>query len=427
MVKIKTKQQIPDLSGVYLFKDKHKKIIYIGKAKSLKKRIKSYFNKESIDWKTDFLLQEYDHIDWIITQTEQEALLLEASLIKDNQPKFNVLLKSGQPFVYILFTKPTKTLPRIQLIRNKNKKGTYFGPFINKRDANSVFRYLVETFQLFLCNKKIKNGCLDFHLGMCAGLCLDSFDKSGYLFRLSLAQKVLKSSQKEIIKSLEEKIKLYTQNLEFEKAKQFYSYLENISLILSTIKNKFSQEKFFNEIFATTMTSDFDFDHLKGQEKEIADFLGLKKPIKTIDCFDVSHFQSQFIVGSCVRFIDGVPEKNKFRHFKIKTLQKQNDYAALQEIVKRRYKIDTSDLLQDLPDLILIDGGKGQLNAVQFLLPSVPFISLAKREETIFSNNFPKGKILDIKTKIARLFISLRDYAHHFAVSYHKLLRKKSY
>ncbi len=143
------------------------------------------------------------------------------------------------------------------------------------------------------------------------------------------------------------------------------------------------------------------------------------KPIYVIDCFDISHFQSKQMVGACVRFSHGVPVKNKFRRFKIKTLETQDDYAALQEIVTRRYRNG------DMPDLILIDGGKGQLNAIKKILPDATISSLAKREETLFCNAHPEGVLLDVKTPIGKLLIELRDYTHHFAISYHRLKKEK--
>jgi excinuclease ABC subunit C len=153
--------------------------------------------------------------------------------------------------------------------------------------------------------------------------------------------------------------------------------------------------------------------------KELQELLKLSKMPSTIDCFDISHFQSNYLVGSCVRFTNGKPDKNKFRRFGIKTLTQQNDYAALQEIVARRYRDG-----KDLPDLVVIDGGKGQLSAVAFLIPpTTDVISLAKREETVFSKEFPEGIKISVATGAGRLLIALRDYAHHFAISFHRKKR----
>jgi excinuclease ABC subunit C len=269
-----------------------------------------------------------------------------------------------------------------------------------------------------LCNKKIENGCLDFHLGRCAGSCISTFDQQDYLFRLQLAQEVLKKDQKAFVSCIKDKIRLYNKDLSFEKSKRLSYYLDHLDSIFQAIATRFHEDKYKDDIFVAATPTNIQNNKEVGSE--LATFLYLPSAIKTIDCFDISHFQSSYIVGSCIRFTGGVPEKNKFRRFKIKTLTQQNDYAALHEIVSRRYKQG-----DDLPDLIVIDGGKGQLNAVQSLYPQTAFIALAKQEETIFSTHIPQGKVLDVKTPAGKILIAIRDYAHHFAVSYHKLRRKK--
>ncbi len=407
---------IPKAAGVYYFKDKDGHVIYVGKAKCLASRVNSYFQKAH-DWKVMALVEEYADLDYILTKNETEALLLEAQMIGEHKPKYNVLLIDGQPFLYLLFT-TNDPLPTLEVVRNKSKKGTYFGPFLHKRQARGVAHYLTETFRLQLCNKKIANGCLDFHLGKCAGSCMENFDTADYLFRLNLAMDVLRNNHKESLKNLKEKIKEYIKAMAFENARRLTGYVENLDTIFETIKTRFHEKKYENDIFvATTPTKIAPRDTAL---EELSSFLNLHKQIKTIDCFDISHFQSSYLVGSCIRFSNGTPDKHNFRRFKIKTLQTQNDYAALQEIVSRRYRDP-----QEIPDLVVIDGGKGQLSAVQEVLPNATIISLAKREETIYSNNIPEGKKLDIHTPVGQLLIAIRDYAHHFAISYHKLRRKK--
>jgi excinuclease ABC subunit C len=412
-------KKLPHLPGVYIFKDKDQSILYIGKAKSLKDRVASYFHKHNDDWKVLMLIEEYDELDFIITHTETEAGLLEAQLIKAHQPKYNVLLKTGQPFIYILFTKGD--VPTIELVRNKKKKGSYFGPLIQKRQARKVYQYLMRTFKLNRCNKKLDNGCLDYHLGNCAGSCKKDFDRDAYLFRLELAQDALKKNHASFMKNIRAKIAEYSSQMAFEKAKKLVDYLENIDAIFHTLETHYSETKYDNEVFAATARTPYSTDDPIALAHELKDFFKTDHLIRTIDCFDISHFQSRYIVGSCVRFIDGKPDKNSFRRFKIKTLTEQDDYAALREIVERRYK--NSDVI---PDLVLIDGGKGQLNTIQQLLPNVYCASLAKREETIYSNILPEGVRLNIQTNVGKLLIALRDYAHHFAVSYHTLRRNKN-
>ncbi len=326
---------LPNLPGVYLFKDNNDKVIYIGKAKSLKDRVRSYFQKND-DWKVHALIEDYANIEYILTHNEMEALLLEAELIQEYKPKYNVLLKTGQPFIYILFTHGD--MPKMEIVRNKRKKGTYFGPFLHKIQARKVYKYLLHTFRLNLCNKKIENGCLDYHIGNCPGSCKSTFDNAAYLFRLELAKDVLRKNHSSFKKNLKKKIQEYSNDLAFEKAKKLNHYLDNIEDIFHTIETRYSDKKYADDVFIATSTRPYVSSLSDEVGKHVQKLLQLPHPVRTIDCFDISHFQSKHIVGSCVRFTDGIPEKHKFRRFKIKTLDKQNDYAALQEIVERRYK-----------------------------------------------------------------------------------------
>jgi excinuclease ABC subunit C len=404
---------LPTLPGVYFFKNKTGEIIYIGKAKNLRHRVYSYFQKNNRDWKVDAILAEYHDLDFIITKNETEAMLLEADLIQQHKPQFNTVFKDGQPFLYILVT--SSTLPTLKIVRNKKEKGEYFGPLLHKTQARGVHRYIMNTLQLNICNKKLEHGCLDYHLGNCPGTCKPDFDLNEYLFRIELAKDLLHQKDKTFIARLDEKISAYNRSFSFEQAKQLHTYRDNVETIFHTLQTKYSPKKFKIELFVATTPGPTDLD-----QKELQELLGIKTPLHTIDCFDISHFQSRSIVGACVRFTDGKPDKNKFRRFRIKTLDQQNDCAALQEIVSRRYKDPN-----ELPDLILIDGGKGQLNAVKSLFAQTEFASLAKREERLFSAHHPEGIMLDVQTPAGKQLIALRDYTHHFAISYHRLRRKK--
>lgn len=409
---------LPALPGVYIFKNEQNEIIYVGKAKELKKRVGSYFALKNKDWKVTALLDEHKTIEHIVTQNETEALLLEAQLIRDNKPKFNVLLKSGQPFVYLLIS--SKNIPQLKLVRNQKEKGKYFGPFLQKSDARHVYYYLIRTFKLALCNKKISHGCLDYHLEKCAGMCRDDFDQAAYLIRLELASKALEGKYEQLYKSLHEQLDIYKNTLEFEKAQHLYSVIKNFHPLINTLKTKFTEKKYDPEIIQA-MSKEKPKQYASAETTlQLKELFALQKTPRTIDCFDISHFQSRYIVGSCVRFIDGIPDKNNFRRFKIRSLSQQNDYAALQEIVSRRYRND-----QNLPDLVVIDGGKGQLNAVKHIITQTDCIALAKREETIFSDKISEGVKLDLHTNVGKLLIALRDYTHHFAVRYHQILRNK--
>jgi excinuclease UvrABC nuclease subunit len=283
-------KKFPTSSGVYLFKDTHNQIIYIGKAKNLKKRVVSYF-KSTGDWKTETIINSATSIDHITTKSELDALLLEATLIQQHQPKFNVLLKNGQPYIYILVTQPevvrrnpstssgrTGVLSELKLVRNKKERGTYFGPFIEKTIAHNVYNFLIKTFRLKLCNKKIESGCLHYHMGLCAGTCRDDFDKDAYLQRLKLATQVLlqrkpvlKSSpfallcpakllakpgslskgfnerqsqnRTSILQDLKDKIKIHNQKLEFEKSKELQKYIESFETAFEYLNTDFSKKE----------------------------------------------------------------------------------------------------------------------------------------------------------------------------------------
>lgn len=514
-------KKLPALPGVYLFKDEHGQIVYIGKAKNLKKRVMQYIQQQDRDLKADSIISGSTSLDHIVTKTELEAMLLEAQLIQSNQPKFNVLLKSGQPFLYIVIT--STPIPDIKLVRHQKQKGSYFGPFLEKTSARKVFDFLVKTFRLRRCNKKIENGCLYYHMGLCSGSCRPDFNSDEYKARMELAKTALKQGHAKFLEQLTRQIQESNQLREFEKSRELHTYLDAFKNVFdaldvhSSITRTLAKKEIWilskdqqtlmlfdeqNSVFKKKQAFYFPFltsELLADDKKVVTEYLesyyrgtmpaptllinftlpeetqdllqsflnswhklayqvqllrptdghfaalirlaeihvdqelakqqSLGRALKlffklpfeprTIDCFDISHKQGMFMVGSCVRFTDGKPDKAHFRKFHIKTVHQIDDYASLREIVARRY----SDPSQ-LPDLILIDGGKGQLNAVQDLFPQAEFASLAKREETIFSKRLPAGKKLDQKGFVGQLLIAVRDYAHHFAISFHRSIEK---
>ncbi|MFA6534830.1 MAG: GIY-YIG nuclease family protein [Candidatus Babeliales bacterium] len=562
-------KSLPRNPGVYLFKDSHDLVLYIGKAKSLRSRVSSYLKSD--DLKSCSLREISDRIDFIVTKNELEAMLLEAKLIQTHQPKFNVLLKTGQPFLWILISQ--ESLPELKLVRSQKQKGTYFGPFLEKDSARKVYDFLIKTFRLKLCKKKIPSGCLAYHMGICAGKCRPDFDENSYQERIELAKLALKGNHADFLKHLKNLIKEHNKKMEFEKSRQLHNYIQAFERVFDVLETKtitrlkldekdiwfLTEDKtllflfkeknsvlikkeifyipvdyevadqlltpleqtlrqaqgersehleepargelvepfqrvlktqkrsqkdsnikesshldFFESYYRTypapsIILVNFDIDQAtqklyqqfikswhnksydisivsKPESGHFADLIRLAKihvdteiskqttlpkalknllqlPIEphTIDCFDISHKQGMYMVGSCVRFTDGKPDKKNFRHFYIKSIEQQNDYAALHEIVQRRYKN-----IKELPDLILIDGGKGQLNAVKNLFPKAEFASLAKKEETIFSKRIPEGKKLNLKSFVGQILTAIRDYAHHFAISFHRKVEHKN-
>lgn len=513
-------KKIPPLPGVYFFKDAQGHILYIGKAKNLKNRTASYVQNQFHDAKVHAIFEHATTIDYHITNSELEAMLMEAQLIQSNQPQFNVIFKSGQPFVYLLFT--SGAIPELQLVRNRNKKGTYIGPFLEKNAARTVYNFLIKTFSLKLCKKKIENGCLDYHLGICAGICRKDFDLNAYKNRLTLAHKAITQGHKEFLETLMADIHQASKDEQFEQARELHEYYQACqkAFLYLDIKprgagarighdiwlidysnqavhlfieqqNVVSKKQSFYYLFTDPATyTDHIYDYITSYYRTVRPALrilithpfktpttqllenflqqwhklenpvtiitptsgheaaliryatvslehyqrrqatlgqSLKKllalPIipTTIDCFDISHKQGHAMVGACVRFTNGHPDKPFFRHFHIKTVHENNDYASLAEVIKRRYK-----QAHDIPDLILIDGGKGQLSSVMpHIPPQVAVASLAKREETLFSRHFPEGKKLDIQSFAGQTLIALRDYTHHFAISFHRATERK--
>jgi excinuclease ABC subunit C len=426
-----TPPPLPKLPGVYIFKDAVGTILYIGKAVNLQSRVNTYFAQytrdttspsglRSTSWTIKALLDEYATISHIVTNTEHDALVLEAQLIQEYQPKYNRLLKEGNPFIYIKYTK--KPYPTFSIARTRNTKGIYFGPFIHKTDARKTTRFIIDTFKLYRCGKKMAHGCLLYHIGKCSGSCLPNFDESAYAFRAELALHMLKNERDIFIKRIKEEIAEANKKLQFERAKNLHEYLSHVDSLFQTLNRYTSGTAYIPQAVTTSMPSAVALSGLRRDEAlatELQTLVGGEKPIHIIDCFDISHFQSKNIVGSAIRFIDGIPDKQAFRRFMIKTLEKQNDYAALQEIVTRRYKNPA-----DLPDLILIDGGIGQLNTVQAVLTTPLIAALAKREETLFCPAHPHGIKLDLHTDAGKTLIALRDYTHHFAITYHRLKRR---
>ena len=412
-----TLDQLPQLPGIYAFKDAAGTIVYIGKARSLRQRVRSYFQKTD-DWKVIELIRAHEGISYIVTHNETEASLLEAELIQEYKPQYNVLLRSGDPFVYIAFFYDQEP-PTMQLVRRPPDTKHYFGPFIKRSDARRVYNYLQRTFQLKLCNHRIAGGCLDYHLGRCAGNCADTFDHDAYRTRLQLAQQALAGNHEAFTNMIKQQIAQYNSEFAFEKAAHLYAYLNDLESIFSTIRTQYHAASYKQEIKNLITPHFTQHDSITHGLQVLQETLGFAEPPEHIDCFDISHFQSNYIVGASVRFTNGLPDKQQFRRFKIRSLQRQDDYAALREIVHRRYKKTPP------ADIVVIDGGKGQRNAIVNTFPHLYVVSIAKREERLFTPDHPDGLPLDINTPMGQLLIALRDYTHHFAITYHRLRRRK--
>jgi excinuclease ABC subunit C len=537
---------LPNNPGVYQFLNSNGKIIYVGKAKNLKNRVRSYFQHGKIfDAKTKALITNIANLEFIVVDTEIEALLLEDNLIKKYKPKYNVMLRDDKTFPYIKITKDI--FPKIYSTRKLVKDGSkYFGPYSDVRNMKQILKLIRELFQIRTCNlnlteenieKKKFRVCLDYHINKCEGPCEGLISKLEYNRNIEKAIQILNGKFKDVERQLEQEMNEYAENLKFEKAniikkrleslKDYHSrqsivFLDNLdrdvfglhrseefacSIILKIREGKLIAKKHFvisnaknlsdEEIIQRTLETYYideefipkdiyipveieDIEiitswlvkkrektveiHIPklGDKKKIIDMananaeytlkdyllklnrkdqvipkillslqrdLRLAKIPKVIECFDNSHLQGTDIVSSMVCFENGKPKKSAYRKFKAKEINQNDDFRVMRETVYRRYK-RLKEENSDLPDLIVIDGGKGQLNAAiealkeLELFDKIQIIGLAKRLEEIFLPDKSESILLPRTSSSLKLIQQIRDEAHRFAITFHRKLRE---
>jgi excinuclease ABC subunit C len=507
---------LPHAPGCYLFSDDAGTLIYVGKAKDIKKRVSSYFSKKDHDTKTQALVAAIASVDVMVTNTETEAFLLENNLIKKHQPRYNIDLKDAKRFAYIELTK--EPFPRIGIARRTAKgEAQYFGPFVSAAQRDDVLRVIKRVFSLRSCKKMPKRACLRYHMGSCSAPCIGAIGKDEYARSVDRAAALLKGKSTELLASLKSEMAEQSARREYEKAlvlrdqiraigrlaeRQHVERLKDTDqdviayavagdavyiMVFSVEKGMLSdkqeysfdnREDFFEEFLVQyyadrvppaelilpgevdgalagylserkgktvsvivpkigdkkklldLVEKNIEYAFLKNDLK-VADLqasLDLPDPPQVIECFDISHISGTSMVGSMVQFVNGLPEKNNYRRFKIRTVEGIDDVASIAEIVGRRYRRLVEEG-SDLPDLIVIDGGKGQLaSAVDVLKKtglSVPVIALAKREEEVFVPGEVLSRRLDPHGMALRYLQEIRDEAHRFAITYHRLLREK--
>lgn len=507
--------KIPKDPGCYLYKDKNNNVIYVGKAKNLKKRVKQYFQKDYPDEKTTRLVKEINSAEFFITDNEVEALILENNLIKKYKPKFNINLKESQRYAYILITE--HEFPKIITARDKSQSGKYFGPYVSGIQRTNLIKILNNIFKIRTCNKIPKRPCLRYHMKSCLAPCVNEC-KQDYDKNIKNAITFLKGDINKLLTILKKDMLFYSKNLLYEKAKTLRDQIEAINIytekqklektlnhdqdiinyinlnntiylivfnakkgILLT-KNEyiFEYKKEFLEEFITLYYSNniipkeiiikdklptplIKFLEKKRQSKisitnpkigeklqllelvkknieqnmlkenieleELKNKLNLTETPYNIECFDISNTSGSNNVGSMVRFSNSKPDKQNYRRFKIRSVQNTpDDFTSIKEIVYRRYyRLKTEN--KELPNLIIIDGGKGQLSAAHESLKEldlkIPIIGIAKKEEEIF---FPGSRFplkLNKTSPALKLLTRIRDEAHRFAIKYHRLLRSK--
>lgn len=531
---------LPDNTGVYLFRGKDGEVLYIGKALSLKKRVASFFQApENLPIKIQALMEHVTDFEFIAVESEHQALLLESSLIKEYEPRFNVRLKDHKSFPYIKVT-VNEEYPRIFVTRKiEEDGGRYFGPFTDVKAARKSVRLLRSIFPVRSYCRMNGKLCLDYHIGKCSGPCGGKITAVEYRNLVDQILRFLDGKGEAILNELEDQMRQSADNLDFERAavlrdrikalnktlerqnitspiirdqdiiaiaqvenrscvqiffrrdgriigrqtlflkgvysesdseligtviKQYYTGSTYIpgTIILQcppheekTIK-KWLSKKRSDSVNLITPTAGTNFELVQMAEKNaklalkhyklklekehemtegaLADLqtvLELPEKPKRIEAFDISNIVGTAASGSMIVFVNGKPKKTDYRHYKIRTVQKPDDVAMMTELLRRRYQTfpQKKEAMKPNPDLIVVDGGKGQLNAVVRVLDEVglkiPVIGLAKRFENIFIPRKSDSKILPKNSNALFLLQRLRDEAHRFAIRYHHILRDK--
>jgi excinuclease ABC subunit C len=506
---------IPNNPGCYAYKNSKNIILYVGKAKNLKKRVSSYFKNKDLDAKTKVLVEQIDSVDLFITDTEVESLILENNLIKKHLPKYNILLKDSKRYAYIQLT--NEEYPRLLLARKKEGEGTYFGPFVSGETRDYILDLIRKTFMIRTCKRLPKKECLRYHIKLCSAPCTNIVSKKEYDDQIKYAKLALKGQTSELIKSLKVLMKKRSDKQDFELALQLRNQIDAVAWLNE--KQKMERNKTYNEDILNYMVKDgrvylilfniykgilenkqtFEFDYkdnfleqfiiqyysendvprelilpesieesliqflTKQREKKVVvtvpkigekklllklvmknieiSFFSNSEKLKdlqerlklndspyVIECFDISHLSGTNTVASMVQFRNGQPDKSNYRRYKIRTVKGVDDFESIKEVVRRRYfKLKKENAT--FPNLVVIDGGKGQLTSAMQALKEIevklPVISLAKKLEEIY---FPGSRFplrLDHKTKALKLLQAIRDEAHRFAINYNRLLRKK--
>jgi excinuclease ABC subunit C len=438
-------KQFPSAPGVYIMKDAQGVVLYVGKAKNLKNRAGHYFTKAAIeDPRTSDLVKLIADIDYLPADSEVDALLLEARLVKDIQPRFNVELKDDKTFPYLQI-RIREDFPRVEFTRKPRRSGVrLYGPFTSARTLRQAIRVLQRIFQFRTCSLDIDaddsrwrwfRPCLLHSIRQCTAPCNFRVTKEEYRKQIRALRLVLEGKKARLLREMERDMEEASKALQFERAAR----LRDDIAALQALGQRGDVER-------DMQPEVFPIDPKKGLAG-LRKVLGLSQTPRTIEGVDIAHLGGSDTVASLVSFIDGLPFKPGYRRFRIKSVQGIDDFASIREVVTRRFRnahggtgvspVRSRDRRdagpteeQVFPDILLIDGGKGQLNAAQdaFAVLGVEppcLISLAKREEEIYRPGEAEPLRLSRHAAALRLLQYVRDEAHRFAQHYHHLLRRK--
>ncbi|MDO8525344.1 MAG: excinuclease ABC subunit UvrC [Candidatus Omnitrophota bacterium] len=419
---------LPISPGVYIMKGADSRVLYVGKAGNLRKRVAGYFypRRKANNERIERLIRGIKDIEYLATSTEAEALIYENSLIKQLSPKYNIALRDDKSYPMLKLTVKEK-FPRLFITRSRTDDGAlYYGPYANAKLLRKAVIILRQIFPLRSCRKipnlsakardsalsmieGPKSPCLDYHIKQCPAPCAGEIDELKYGEIISELKLFLEGRKDELLNILSAKMTAASRKEDFEKAAELRGRIEALSTIR---KDSISYKP-------------------SGEIDELRRILRIERRPDIIEAFDVSNTMGKEAVGSMVYFYKGKPKKSEYRKFRISTVPVIDDYAMMREIVGRRYA-RMKEGRKALPDLILIDGGKGHLSAAigeleKMSLSNIPVISIAKEFEHIYLKGEKEPLILPKESKALHLLKRIRDEAHRFAISYHRNLRSKKF
>ena len=444
--------EVPHRPGVYVIRDRFAKIIYVGKARDLRRRLANYFTpsrRNRVDIKTRALIDSAADYEWHLVKSDAEAVLYEGRLIKEWRPKYNISFRDDKRFLMVR-VQMGDAIPRFELARFRKEDGArYFGPFANAGALRTSLQAIRKQFGLRSCRpleptERDFKHCLDHVIKNCSAPCVAKITREEYKIRVEQACEVLEGKSKEMMASLEAEMEKAAEKLDFEKAANLRNLLKDLRET-SKPTRRFTRKSLPNSIDP------------KADVLELRQALGLARSPRTMECFDISNISDNHIVASMVRFRDGVPDRESYRRYRITTTKGQNDFASMAEVIRRRYKrilseaakndrelADTQELPAEalerrarssggespLPDLIIVDGGKGQLGMacreLQALgLHDQKVIGLAKEFEEIYRPGESNPVRLDKDSGALRLLQRIRDEAHRVANGYNELLLRR--
>ncbi|MBQ7396356.1 MAG: excinuclease ABC subunit UvrC [Lentisphaeria bacterium] len=417
--------EIPSSPGVYVFRDRFGKVIYVGKARNLKRRLSSYFQpsrSRTADPKLRSLINSIYQWSFEIVRTEDEALILESRLIKDFSPHYNILMRDDKRYLMLKIDMNEK-FPTLKLARiKKPDNAIYFGPFPQGTALKATLEFLLAHFGLRACrnsepDEETRKHCLKRIIKDCCAPCNNSVTREEYMEKVEAALKVLSGDIRELKSTLEERMKKYASECRFEQAAKLRDILTNLTAVFGKRNREFARPE-----LPDTSPGIAAVEDLKEQ-------LGLKIMPSRIIGFDISNILGHLAVASLVAFKDGKPDRDNYRRFRIRTVDQSDDFAMMAEAIKRHF----GRLLREnrpLPDLLLVDGGKGQLSAtvktlIEIGCPPLPVLGLAKKNEEIYLPGRSEPVVLSRHAPALRMLQALRDEAHRFAITYHRELRRR--